>query len=253
MAVCIQPTAGQSFNSQPPEGGWGSKQAGMGWQGGFNSQPPEGGWQSSIDALIKQFLVSTHSRPKAAGIMGVKRFSGQIVSTHSRPKAAGKSVGRCVAALEFQLTAARRRLGAVYEERDRLRMFQLTAARRRLANGFVGNEAAWLVSTHSRPKAAGLASRRSGCDWPSFNSQPPEGGWFCAMRGHRCIHGFQLTAARRRLGIINTIFTANNMFQLTAARRRLDQSLKIIMPMIIGFNSQPPEGGWKNRFKKTPP
>ena len=38
--------------------------------------------------------VSTHSRPKAAGISSVKCLSSLFVSTHSRPKAAGsKKVG----------------------------------------------------------------------------------------------------------------------------------------------------------------
>ena len=35
-----------------------------------------------------------------------------------------------------------------------------------------------VVSTHSRPKAAGIGSRSD--DWGvlCFNTQPPEGGWF---------------------------------------------------------------------------
>ena len=32
----------------------------------FNTQPPEGGWKS-LKARIIQLIVSTHSRPKAAG------------------------------------------------------------------------------------------------------------------------------------------------------------------------------------------
>ena len=45
-------------------------------------------------------------------------------------------------------------VGAVYEERDRLRMFQLAAARRRL-NRFANMlRQAKAVSTRSRPKAA---------------------------------------------------------------------------------------------------
>ena len=33
------------------------------------------------------------------------------------------------------------------------------------------------VSTHSRPKAAGQRAHRRGAPPPSFNTQPPEGGW----------------------------------------------------------------------------
>ena len=56
------------------------------------------------------------------------------------------------------------------------------------------------VSTHSRPKAAGLRRR-----WPKilmhcFNSQPPEGGWCGTFRFPLMRWPFQLTAARRRLG-----------------------------------------------------
>ena len=84
----------------------------------FNSQPPEGGWFGDYDKagfhkafqltaarrrlarvdVAKDFFngVSTHSRPKAAGL----RLHGgrhlPHVSTHSRPKAAGKSFGDCL-------------------------------------------------------------------------------------------------------------------------------------------------------------
>ena len=34
---------------------------------GFNTQPPEGGWDLSNDRILQMFLVSTRSRPKAAG------------------------------------------------------------------------------------------------------------------------------------------------------------------------------------------
>ena len=57
------------------------------------------------------------------------------------------------------------------------------------------------VSTHSRPKAAGLRRR-----WPKilmhcFNSQPPEGGWCGTFRFPLMRWPFQLTAARRRLDL----------------------------------------------------
>ena len=54
----------------------------------FNTQPPEGGWQPVPPIRIKR-PVSTHSRPKAAGVSGSTGFSALPVSTHSRPKAAG--------------------------------------------------------------------------------------------------------------------------------------------------------------------
>ena len=77
----------------------------------FNTQPPEGGWNPAIETaifiigfqhtaarrrLVLTFLppeggsiVSTHSRPKAAGCVRDGGGQGGRVSTHSRPKAAG--------------------------------------------------------------------------------------------------------------------------------------------------------------------
>ena len=78
--------------------------------------------------------------------------------------------------LMFQLTAARRRLGARPNKRVGISAFQLTAARRRLGAVHSGDVDLLDVSTHSRPKAAG----------PCCTS-------------HRADARFQLTAARRRL------------------------------------------------------
>ena len=56
------------------------------------------------------------------------------------------------------------------------------------------------VSTHSRPKAAGLLddnAEPTAC----FNTQPPEGGWTYAYPISRFRSLFQHTAARRRLSV----------------------------------------------------
>ena len=57
-------------------------------KGGFNTQPPEGGWHATEFGGYVAELVSTHSRPKAAGV----------------PKIS------CMTVIQFQHTAARRRL-----------------------------------------------------------------------------------------------------------------------------------------------
>ncbi|WP_410000209.1 hypothetical protein [Neisseria sicca] len=79
-----------------------------------------------------------------------------IVSTHSRPKAAGISVLLMMLIFcKFQHTAARRRLGLLLSDLGQGFRFQHTAARRRLDFRhirFCNNKS---VSTHSRPKAAG--------------------------------------------------------------------------------------------------
>ena len=54
----------------------------------FNSQPPEGGW-SCFWGARRRLIVSTHSRPKAAGSATYSGLTYDRVSTHSRPKAAG--------------------------------------------------------------------------------------------------------------------------------------------------------------------
>ena len=59
-----------SFNTQPPEGGCLNRFAPLVPENSFNTQPPEGGWLLSAQNYARE-LVSTHSRPKAAGQMFV--------------------------------------------------------------------------------------------------------------------------------------------------------------------------------------
>ncbi len=105
-------------------------------------------------------------------------FLTEIVSTHSRPKAAGSV--RCPPMRiqnRFQHTAARRRLGEKITCPVFKRRFQHTAARRRLGSFKRFGRWYFTVSTHSRPKAAGKRMMRGLQMSVSFNTQPPEGGW----------------------------------------------------------------------------
>ena len=77
------------------------------------------------------------------------------VSTHSRPKAAGGRNAQHYKGNRFQHTAARRRLAASRTIFGWFTKFQHTAARRRLEWGNTASDAQHIVSTHSRPKAAG--------------------------------------------------------------------------------------------------
>ena len=77
------------FNTQPPEGGWRLKGVYVeneSWVS-THSRPKAAGLFTS--ALHRYGRVSTHSRPKAAGLLPPFRIALIIVSTHSRPKAAG--------------------------------------------------------------------------------------------------------------------------------------------------------------------
>ena len=122
------------FNSQPPEGGWMQAVIHAQTPSCFNSQPPEGGCAPSPAPLYTESGVSTHSRPKAAGNHLVQNLNHLV---------------------QFQLTAARRRLVAIPANRCVEIEFQLTAARRRLATERGDGHLPLVVSTHSRPKAAG--------------------------------------------------------------------------------------------------
>ena len=78
-------------------------------------------------------------------------------------------------------------------------LFQHTAARRRLDWALFLNALGLLVSTHSRPKAAGpLPVTENRTDY-CFNTQPPEGGWPSSFNNVAPLVWFQHTAARRRL------------------------------------------------------
>ncbi len=168
------PTDG--FNTQPPEGGWLRIDRRADEMRSFNTQPPEGGWlmltvrrkrnvfqhTAARRRLVQTstrkpgvYVVSTHSRPKAAGTEIGSKLLLVGVSTHSRPKAAGY-VAQILSAAGRVSTHSRPKAAG---ERNRR----------------LGGENR--VSTHSRPKAAGLAFEAFSVGGPSFNTQPPEGGW----------------------------------------------------------------------------
>ena len=76
------------FNTQPPEGGWVFRIFNIRNIGCFNTQPPEGGWIA--ESIIPTIITSFNTQPPEGGWGG--RCGGRaytIVSTHSRPKAAG--------------------------------------------------------------------------------------------------------------------------------------------------------------------
>ncbi len=128
-----------------------------GLMGNFNSQPPEGGWDG-LRGTRHRPLISTHSRPKAAGRLprpspemgwhfnsqppeGGWVFKLQVmafikpISTHSRPKAAGRRVSG---------------------HENRTYYFNSQPPE----GGWVVPPPCWplgIISTHSRPKAAGIA------------------------------------------------------------------------------------------------
>ena len=189
------------FNSQPPEGGWPSSQpSAHSFRVSTHSRPKAAGCRYGRHAAIRGRFQLTAARRRLVNsgvrtcchwwfqLTAARRRLGDFVtrhpprgkvSTHSRPKAAGEGLGNpALVAAMFQLTAARRRLAFFALFFLEMTMFQLTAARRRLAAGKLAHIKPTIVSTHSRPKAAGA--------------------YRAAYNAERM---FQLTAARRRLGV----------------------------------------------------
>ena len=99
--------------------------------------------------------------------------------------------------------------------------FQHTAARRRLVFDKYGVRVSLLVSTHSRPKAAGSQAALYRLLPDRFNTQPPEGGW-------------QLVLQTETQQVVST----HSRPKAAGCRHRLPR------PQKRRFNTQPPEGGW---------
>ena len=80
---------GGCFNTQPPEGGWVDASVKAGNTVCFNTQPPEGGWTRW--AIYGRHAVSFNTQPPEGGwSITMAVVDAGIVSTHSRPKAAGE-------------------------------------------------------------------------------------------------------------------------------------------------------------------
>ena len=171
----------------------------------FNTQPREGGCleqaKAQVDGVQFQHTAARRRLPK-----GKKR------------KMTKKA---------FQHTAARRRLLVRRPHLPCHFWFQHTAARRRLLAIFRGVFFNFLVSTHSRAKAAACFQRFQRLIHPSFNTQPREGG--CVYDAQSTIDDalFQHTAARRRLRTQPALKSINPKFQHTAARRRLQNKISL--------------------------
>ena len=124
----------------------------------------------------------------------------------------------------FQHTAARRRL--VVKAQEEYTDYIVSTHSRPKAAGKAANTSkqAIQVSTHSRPKAAGLSMSFCRLSPTCFNTQPPEGGWGQIFTRHLKAMLFQHTAARRRLALLHPLHPQT----------------------VLCFNTQPPEGGWEN-------
>ena len=101
--------AKKSFNTQPPEGGWPTVNIKLTVEISFNTQPPEGGCPTWT--LVKPLCDCFNTQPPEGGWFENSHMVVYgAVSTHSRPKAAGLKTVTWWYTGQFQHTAARRRL-----------------------------------------------------------------------------------------------------------------------------------------------
>ena len=78
------------------------------------------------------------------------------------------------------------------------------------------------VSTHSRPKAAGILRKKKDEKIFRFNTQPPEGGW----------------------GVHNVSFYQDTLCFNTQPPEGGWVAGAVLLRLVRCFNTQPPEGGW---------
>ena len=168
-------------------------------------------------------LVSTHSRPKAAGIISrIERVLNRYVSTHSRPKAAGMPPSQFEKAIKVSTHSRPKAAGLLRPNTQGLKA------------GFNTQppEGGWKtrrhflflcqVSTHSRPKAAGPEPNQQDDQQPVSTHSRPKAAGIGDLELDVAVLEFQHTAARRRLAFFRLVRSSSNC-----------------------FNTQPPEGGWK--------
>ena len=168
------------------------------------------------------------------------------VSTHSRPKAAGILTADINLTIQFQHTAARRRLEKYFALHQSLRQFQHTAARRRLVG--VGSSFSLWGGFNTQPPEGGWGifclPYRS---LAGFNTQPPEGGWSCLRLRRPCVPGFQHTAARRRLVLSSSInSTLGEVSTHSRPKAAGCQIRKLLIVLKVSTHSRPKAaGGYK--------
>ena len=142
--------------------------------------------------------VSTHSRPKAAGIFA-NSLKSMVTFQHTAARRRLDSFVKLrIAKVKFQHTAARRRLAFLQSNAYLPCLFQHTAARRRLENDrryFV----VWPEFQHTAARRRLAYFTAWSISSSGFNTQPPEGGWHCRAVNSDMAWLFQHTAARRRL------------------------------------------------------
>ena len=166
------------------------------------------------------------------------------VSTHSRPKAAG-TIARCTAASWTRFNTQPPEGGWLNRGAQFFTFltFQHTAARRRLGLRSASTVPVTIVSTHSRPKAAGVPDPFKWLKNACFNTQPPEGGWRQSCRHDKPQGGFNTQPPEGGWAITAIITFYASSFNTQPPEGGWG-SAHLSHSNIRRFNTQPPEGGW---------
>ena len=230
------------FNTQPPEGGWLICDALVSNILRFQHTAARRRLGDELNkSQITGLFQHTAARRRLVMVC-LSRMGGNAVSTHSRPKAAGASPVSNSSLRLFQHTAARRRLVLLHRFGKVRRRFNTQPPEGGWLPDFTPSitgsgfntqppEGGWyfrrlvallgVVSTHSRPKAA---------------------GWRRGLRLWRNL-AFQHTAARRRLGCCTAQTFRGCRFNTQPPEGGWPNSGRPTAS-IVSFNTQPPEGGW---------
>ena len=86
-----------------------------------------------------------------------------------------------------------------------------------------------------------------------FNTQPPEGGWKPKMIIIVALMRFQHTAARRRLAKYKYLQASSGRVSTHSRPKAAGCRNGKLPRQTRGFNTQPPEGGWLQKRKTSPP
>ena len=131
--------------------------------------------------------------------------------------------------MKFQHTAARRRLGNI--KLCELAFPPVSTHSRPKAAGIPDAQTAdiSLVSTHSRPKAAGRIYIKAYKTYRGFNTQPPEGGWKFFISQVAAWFCFNTQPPEGGWSKKTQKSLESKKFQHTAARRRLEDNFFIVI------------------------
>ena len=150
---------------------------------------------------------------------------------------------------KFQHTAARRRLGRFTSHQKKASLFQHTAARRRLVIT-TGTPCPQPSSFNTQPPEGGWSAPDALVTAVmGFNTQPPEGGWM-DLQPDQCLLLHVSTHSRpKAAGATELVPGDKNGVSTHSRPKAAGKGCRCKNACPCCFNTQPPEGGWRNPIK----